>query len=794
MAAGPVILPEAGPNDDEDVVWGLSTATALWARGERGDAIVWLRRAADSAAAAGQEARGLELRSAAVQLALALEDHVRRTMPPPAPRAAVETLPDTTGQPGPDAPSEAEPDAEPAEPEPETPPARLAPVRPASVPPPVATLPPVAFTPPVAVPAAAPLPVVAAPPAVAPAPPAAAAPPAGHAPSGRPGSIAPPPPPVINRPASIVPPSPPPPRGPLPSYTFVGLRPSPRAPILDPWAEEQTMPSMRVDPALRQISLEGDEVMVHMRRPTVPRNLVDDEDVVTSAAPLDVTLRRASRPPPARKATSTGEQPPGHIADAPVPSKTAARPPPPLPARGPSSDAGRVAPSGPPSAPETVPSTRSVPPPRPPSIAPAAAASASAGVAALLAAPAPAPSAAPPSSPPAATASAIDAPTMPSTPSPLARARAAQPPPVAPVPPPEPSAPAHMSPILPPAPTVPRIPSPFSAPRPGPSSSASSSSFRSVSTVSVRPPASAPTSVRPPAPASSPASTSSGSLSPTAPTSAAPTSASPVSVRPPAPRPRPASSPPRPPPPRPAPAFSLDGVSAFAVLTPEGREQLATLARVESLGADEEVKGFGAAVVLEGAAMVCATVADSPLAPAAKGMLLATRGSSGEPIALRVVATAEGARVGLWDAPVIESALEGSPGALHALRAHADRLQALAAVTLGLLHDLEDDVRFGILERLQAQVLRPREAIVAMGAALPGVMVVCAGAVEVGDDDDGARLVRPGELLFAREGRAGAFAPAAACASAAGAVLLIGDAGLAAELATLPTLSRLFAI
>src|SRR6185369_8685609 len=61
MVEAAVALPEPRPEDDEDVVWGLSTASALWARGERNDAIVWLRRAAASAAAAGQDFRASEL-------------------------------------------------------------------------------------------------------------------------------------------------------------------------------------------------------------------------------------------------------------------------------------------------------------------------------------------------------------------------------------------------------------------------------------------------------------------------------------------------------------------------------------------------------------------------------------------------------------------------------------------------------------------------------------------------------------------------------------------------------------
>src|SRR5262245_3671682 len=61
MADARVALPEPRPEDDEDVVWGLSTANALWARGEVQDALVWLRRAADAASAAGQTFRASEL-------------------------------------------------------------------------------------------------------------------------------------------------------------------------------------------------------------------------------------------------------------------------------------------------------------------------------------------------------------------------------------------------------------------------------------------------------------------------------------------------------------------------------------------------------------------------------------------------------------------------------------------------------------------------------------------------------------------------------------------------------------
>src|SRR6185312_13595611 len=61
---------------------GLSTATALWARGERGDAIVWLRRAAEAAENAGQGGRSAELGMWAARLEMSLEGQGSPAMPP----------------------------------------------------------------------------------------------------------------------------------------------------------------------------------------------------------------------------------------------------------------------------------------------------------------------------------------------------------------------------------------------------------------------------------------------------------------------------------------------------------------------------------------------------------------------------------------------------------------------------------------------------------------------------------------------------------------------------------------
>jgi hypothetical protein len=80
-----VAIPSTKDTDPEDVVWGLQTAEALWKRGERIDAIVWLRRAAQAAGDAADDDRALELARAAAELSdwMATEP-APGTEPPPA--------------------------------------------------------------------------------------------------------------------------------------------------------------------------------------------------------------------------------------------------------------------------------------------------------------------------------------------------------------------------------------------------------------------------------------------------------------------------------------------------------------------------------------------------------------------------------------------------------------------------------------------------------------------------------------------------------------------------------------
>lgn len=63
------VFPRPAASDADDVVWTLQTAAVQWQRGLRADAIVWVRKAADTATQLGHDVRADELRNHAARLA-----------------------------------------------------------------------------------------------------------------------------------------------------------------------------------------------------------------------------------------------------------------------------------------------------------------------------------------------------------------------------------------------------------------------------------------------------------------------------------------------------------------------------------------------------------------------------------------------------------------------------------------------------------------------------------------------------------------------------------------------------
>lgn len=121
-------IPAAKKSDSEDVSWALSTADAMWGRGDRADAVKWLRRAVESASEAQDDDRALELAKAAADIAS--QAGIVQTSPPPLVAAS--------------APPMARPSAPPPVPKPSAAPPRPAPTRSVPPPPPSRPAPPTA--------------------------------------------------------------------------------------------------------------------------------------------------------------------------------------------------------------------------------------------------------------------------------------------------------------------------------------------------------------------------------------------------------------------------------------------------------------------------------------------------------------------------------------------------------------------------------------------------------------------------------------------------------------------------
>jgi hypothetical protein len=220
----------------------------------------------------------------------------------------------------------------------------------------------------------------------------------------------------------------------------------------------------------------------------------------------------------------------------------------------------------------------------------------------------------------------------------------------------------------------------------------------------------------------------------------------------------------------------LEQVDAFADLPEEMHDELARAAHVDSLAENEELSGFGAALVLAGNAAVCTTIVDTPAHRALTKTLVPSRGTLAERIPLRVVAGAGGARVAIWDQAIIDKALRACPWVMDELRAAADRLQALAGATMGPLGDLDEGPLGRILERLSLRILQPAEPLISAGNPLPGLLVVGAGSLELleAGTSQFQGTAAPGDLPFAAALLAGQPASADVRAASCGALVLLG--------------------
>ena len=98
-------LPAASPTDPSDVALALETAHALWRNGDSRDALKWLRRAAETAEAEGDDLRALSLARAAAELSDLLPPQQPSAPPAARPSAPAGARPSATPVARPSAPA-----------------------------------------------------------------------------------------------------------------------------------------------------------------------------------------------------------------------------------------------------------------------------------------------------------------------------------------------------------------------------------------------------------------------------------------------------------------------------------------------------------------------------------------------------------------------------------------------------------------------------------------------------------------------------------------------------------------
>jgi hypothetical protein len=244
--------------------------------------------------------------------------------------------------------------------------------------------------------------------------------------------------------------------------------------------------------------------------------------------------------------------------------------------------------------------------------------------------------------------------------------------------------------------------------------------------------------------------------------------------------------------------LSLAEIRGFEDFPPETQLALAKAARVDHLGIEEEVGGFGLALVLHGGVNVMPAIADVACGTAVAKDLIFGRGTLSEGVALRLVAMAPDTEVAVWDFEAIEPALADCPWVLEELQSVADRYQALAGVSMGPMGDrLDDSLRGMVLSRCQVVRLLPGEVLVEEGKPVGGLYIVGAGRIELGNDPASPGSegeLGPGDFLFAPQVLAAGAAPTAARAGSTGALLMMADRHAAHELmVSVPPLLELLA-
>jgi hypothetical protein len=232
--------------------------------------------------------------------------------------------------------------------------------------------------------------------------------------------------------------------------------------------------------------------------------------------------------------------------------------------------------------------------------------------------------------------------------------------------------------------------------------------------------------------------------------------------------------------------LKLSEIHGLEDLPDEAQQELARSVEIYLIDNEEEITGFGLALVLEGRVSVMPAVMDVVCLSAGRGELIFGEGHVGDGVALKVVASEDRTRVACWPIEQFAEAIAPCPWVRDELRRVGDKLQALVGAAMGPMGEkLDEQLRAMVLDRCSVKLLLPGEAAVQAGKPLPGMTIVGAGRLELldnqGNELPGAGL-GPGDFVFASEMLRAAPAPASARAGRTGALVIFADRKTAHEL------------
>lgn len=220
------------------------------------------------------------------------------------------------------------------------------------------------------------------------------------------------------------------------------------------------------------------------------------------------------------------------------------------------------------------------------------------------------------------------------------------------------------------------------------------------------------------------------------------------------------------------PNINLDAISVFDDLPEEKKRELVDCACVNTLSQDEELSGFGLALVLRGQAAIMASISDDPTMVVASGTVVCLKTESKVALTLRLVSTVPDTLIASWSPDVIDDALSACPWVMDDLRANAMRLQTIAGALMGPLSESftnrDKDV---LLACFEVKSLEPDEVLLSLDQVIQSLFLVGVGSLEPSTPTKSCGF-EVGDAVFPEEALAQQTAPFSVKAGPNGASIL----------------------